>query len=106
MAFTMWIYPLRISKREGIIQTMPQKRVTLKIQGVLDPIPAGDADNPEFVDWCEANNVHPLGGGEMSRRGWCGWLKTYIRDADYMFHADTGETLLLTQAEVDTMLIE
>ena len=81
-------------------------RVQLKITGTLERIPPGDADSPEFVQWCEEKGVSPLGGGEGSRRGWWSALSTYIRDADYVFYTETGEILLLTQAEVDAMLIK
>ena len=80
------------------------EHVKLKITGTLKRIPAGDADSPEFVAWCEANGVHPLGGGEYGRRGWWGAYNTYIGNSDYVFYTDSG-ALLLTQAELDEMLI-
>ena len=66
------------------------KHVQLKITGTLERIPAGDADSPEFVAWCEENGVHPLGGGEYGRRGWWGAYNTYIGNSDYVFYTDSG----------------
>ena len=81
-------------------------RAELKISGELERIPPGNADSPAFVEWCETNDVTPLGEEYGNRRGWWYAQDTYIGDAGYVFYADTLGMLLLTQAQLDEMLIK
>ena len=71
-------------------------KVILKLEATYDKIPDGDADNPEFLQWCIDNRIHPLGG---PRRAWCDWLGTYIRDASYLVRFTDADGVLLMTAE-------
>ena len=66
-------------------------RVKLGLECFVNPIP--ERDTPEFMAWCEENDVHPGG------RAWCSWLGTYLRDADYIITPVDGDgsAFLMTQ---------
>ena len=71
------------------------QRVKLTLSGELEAIPKGDGY--EFVEWCESKGFRPING---FRRAWCSSLSTYLRDADYLFHLDGGDTVMLTHGEI------
>ena len=71
------------------------QKVKLTLSGELENIPEGDGE--EFEAWCEAKGFHPVNG---NRRAWCNALKTYLRDAEYIFHMDTGDMVLLSHDDI------
>ena len=70
------------------------QKVELKLAGMLEVIPPANDDT--FKEWCEERDFVFL---DSPRRAWCDSLRTYIRDADYLFHV-SGETLLIKHEEI------
>ena len=71
------------------------KNVKVLLTGEIEKIPNGDGD--DFVQWCQDKGFHPLNSG---RRAWCPSLGEYMRDADYLFHADNGFSVFIRKSDI------
>ena len=61
------------------------QEVLLKMVADVFPIPTFPSE--QFNEFCEEHNIEPLGGKpETSRKGWCAWLNSYVRDAQYLVY--------------------
>lgn len=62
------------------------ERKTVYLECQVERIPGEDEVSPkEWLDWCTARGIDPLGGG---RRAWWSEISTYIRGADYIVYFD------------------
>ena len=67
---------------------------TLGLKVRIERIPD---DEDVFREWCEANDVDCF--GNIGRRGWVGWLDTYIRDNDCLVHLVDHDGAFLARYE-------
>ena len=73
--------------------------VKLIFDCVVQTIPDGDIDSPDFVEWCKRYDVHPLKG---DRRGWWSEQGMYIRDNKYVIYLQNVDgTILMTEEEFE-----
>ena len=71
------------------------KQCKVMLSGKIEKIPEGDG--AEFVQWCQDYGWHPL---NSARRAWCPSLGEYLRDADYLFHADAGFSAFIRESDI------
>ena len=71
------------------------KECIVRLRGTIEKIPEGYNDT--FVQWCQDYEFHPL---DSDRRAWCPSLGEYMRDADYLFHADAGFSAFIKESDI------
>ena len=87
------------------VALLEETLVDLRIRAAIEPIPQGDADDPEFQTWCKERNIMIIGG---CRRGWYGTLNSYLNDAAYVVSpedTESGTPFLMTKKEYQKSVV-